>query len=114
MLVKDIVRLVCLFQNVGLDQFENVASDCFHWFEHRIVLGLLRHYSIRDLLRVEVVDFEQVLKYVLQVIEVDVARAFSYALVDLDNVIDRFDVVMMEKLIHVHVCIVQLRLEVLM
>ena len=34
------VRLVLLLQNVRLDQFENVASDSFHWLEHGHVAGV--------------------------------------------------------------------------
>ena len=101
MLVKDGVRLVCFFQDVGLDQFEDVASDSLHRFDHWVVLGLLADDSIAHMLAVEVVDLEQVLEDVLQIVQIDEASAFSHALVDLYNVIDRLDVLVAEELVDV-------------
>ena len=53
------------------------------------------------MLAVEVVDLEQVLEDVLQIVQVDEASAFSHALVDLYNVIDRLDVLVAEELVDV-------------
>ena len=37
LLVEDCVRLVLLFEYVGLDQLQNVSPHCFHRLYHRVV-----------------------------------------------------------------------------
>ena len=70
-------------------------------------------YSLRDLLTVEVVDFQQVLEDIFQVVEVDEASAVSHSLIDLHKVVDGSDVLVMEHFINVHVGVVELPLELL-
>lgn len=63
---------------------------------------------------VEVVDFEQVLKNILQVVEVNEASALGHPLVDLDDVVDSLDVLVTEELVDVGVGVGELVLELLM
>lgn len=41
LLVKDSEVLVFLLEDVGLDQFEDVSANGFHWLHHGVVLGLV-------------------------------------------------------------------------
>ena len=113
LLVENSERFVLLFQDVSLDQLENVSSDGLHRFDHGVVLGLLADHGIAHLLAIKIVDFEQVLKYVLEVVEVDEASAFGHSLVDLHDVVNSFDVLVTEELVDVCVGVGELGLEFL-
>lgn len=88
LLVEDCIGLVLLFENVGLDEFKNVSSHSFHRLDHWVVQRILADHSLRDLLRVEVVDFEKVTKNIPEVIKVDETSALSNALIYFNYVID--------------------------
>ena len=95
-MVENCVRLVLFFENVGLDKLQDVSSHSFHRLDHRVVLGIVADDGRRYLLRVQVVDLEQIAKYGSQIIEVDLASALSNALIYFYNVIDSFDILVLE------------------
>jgi hypothetical protein len=75
--------------NESLDESQDVLPQSLHWLQHvRVLLGLNR---IRDALRVESIDPEQVVEDVPQVDKVHMAHTFSYSLVDLDDEVKLFD-----------------------
>ena len=48
------------------------------------------------MLAVQVVDFEQVVKNIAQIVQVDEASAFSNALIYFDEVVDGLDILVVE------------------
>ena len=112
-MVKYRVRLVCFLENVGLDQFENVASDGFHRFNHWIILGLLADDAVTHVLAIQVVYLKQVLKNVLQVVKINEASALSHTLIDFYDMIDCLNVLMAKEFVDICICVCKLSLEVL-
>jgi len=69
--------------------------------------------GISNAVAIDSVDFEQVVKDVLQVVNVHLANTFGDTLVDLDNLVDLLDYIVLHDLVHVLVNLLEDHLELL-
>ena len=112
MLRKSRILRVTLFLDVNLNQLQYIPTKGLHRLDKRI--GLLVHANqLRDLLGVDVVNLQQIIKDVPQVEQVVAADALSHPLVYLNDLVDGLDAFNSKDLVLVDIEFLELAEELL-